>query len=59
MKKFDPKKAFRMVAFRLPYEEVQHLDETFEASDYKKKVDFMRDLYHRGLQSFKDSHFSS
>ena len=55
MKKFDPKKAVRQIGFRLPYEEAEHLDQVFIASNYKKKVDFMRDIYNRGLQSFKDA----
>tara|TARA_R100000005_G_C4965183_1_gene180257 strand:+ start:980 stop:1159 length:180 start_codon:yes stop_codon:yes gene_type:complete len=55
MKKFDPKSAVRMVGFRLPFEEVEQLDKLFEASGYKKKVEFMRDIYYRGLQSYKDS----
>tara|TARA_R100000030_G_scaffold48007_2_gene36223 strand:- start:97 stop:276 length:180 start_codon:yes stop_codon:yes gene_type:complete len=59
MRKFDPKNAQRMVGFRLPYEEAENLEKVFEASDYKKKVDFMRDIYHRGLQSFKDDHHLS
>lgn len=56
MKQFDPKNAVRLVGFRLPFEEVESLEKVFEASDYKKKVDFMRDIYYRGLQSFKDDH---
>lgn len=55
MKKFDPKSAVRLVGFRLPYEEAELLDKVFEASSYKKKIDFMRDIYYRGLQSFKDA----
>ena len=48
-----------MVGFRLPYEEAENLEKVFEASDYKKKVDFMRDIYYRGLQSFKNDHHLS
>jgi|TARA_A100001201_G_scaffold108703_1_gene92983 pterin-4a-carbinolamine dehydratase len=55
MKKFDPKSAVRVVAFRLPFEEAEQLQKEFEASEYKKKVDFMRDICRRGLKSFKDS----
>ena len=55
MRKFDPKNAMRMVGFRLPFEEVEQLDELFEASEYKKKGEFMKDIYYRGLQSYKDS----
>jgi hypothetical protein len=55
MKKFDPKNATRMVGFRLPYEETEALNDLFEASDFKKKIDFMRDIYYRGLKSYKDA----
>lgn len=58
MKKFDPKSALRQVAFRLPYEEVEQLQELYEASSYKKKVDFLREIYYRGLKSLKDSQSS-
>ena len=44
-----------MVGFRLPYQETEALNDLFKASDFKKKVDFMRDIYYRGLQSYKDS----
>ena len=59
MKKFDPKSAFRQVAFRLPYEEVEQLQEMYEASNYKKKVDLLREIYYRGLKSLKDSQTSA
>lgn len=58
MKKFDPKSAVRMVGFRLPYEEAEQLQKEFEASSFKKKIDFMREIYYRGLKSYKDSQTS-
>ena len=59
MKKFDPKSALRQVTFRLPYEEVEQLQELYEASNYKKKVDLLREIYYRGLKSLKDSQTSA
>tara|TARA_B100001093_G_scaffold466400_1_gene484769 strand:- start:568 stop:786 length:219 start_codon:yes stop_codon:yes gene_type:complete len=51
MKKFDPKTATRVVGFRIPYKEFQTLERIYTASSYKKKVDFMREIFRRGLDS--------
>ena len=58
MKELKGKSNVRLVGFRLAYEEAERLHKEFEDSSFKRKADFMREIYYRGLKSFKDSQSS-
>ena len=58
MKELKGKSNVRLVGFRLSYEESERLHKEFEDSSFKRKNDFMREIYYRGLKSFKDSQSS-
>ena len=55
MKKFDPKVSQKSVTIRMTYEEVEALEELFQKSSCKKKIDFFRLILGLGSEAFKAS----
>lgn len=55
LEKFDPKVAIRTLSMRLRYEEIQALDELFQNSSCKKKIDFYRLILRLGSEAYKAS----